>query len=84
MVYSLLYYFQFFLTFAVEVGGLAQLARACDWQSQGREFDSPNLHTNNETVITLSCSCLFYLNPLMNTQVNNQPGASPIFQSFPF
>ena len=26
------------------IGGLAQLARACDWQSQGREFDSPNLH----------------------------------------
>lgn len=25
-------------------GGLAQLARACDWQSQGQGFDSPNLH----------------------------------------
>ena len=34
-------------------GGLAQLARACDWQSQGREFDSPNLHGDNETVIKL-------------------------------
>ena len=26
------------------IGGLAQLARACDWQSQGQGFDSPNLH----------------------------------------
>jgi hypothetical protein len=26
------------------LGGLAQLARACDWQSQGQGFDSPNLH----------------------------------------
>ncbi len=25
-------------------GGLAQLARAFDWQSKGQEFDSPNLH----------------------------------------
>ena len=43
-------------------GGLAQLARACDWQSQGREFDSPNLHSYNQTVINESCGCLFYLN----------------------
>ena len=45
------YYFQFFLTFATQIGGLAQLARACDWQSQGQGFDSPNLHPNNQTVI---------------------------------
>jgi hypothetical protein len=25
-------------------GGLAQLARALDWQSKGQGFDSPNLH----------------------------------------
>jgi hypothetical protein len=25
-------------------GGLAQLARAFDWQSKGQGFDSPNLH----------------------------------------
>ena len=34
-------------------GGLAQLARACDWQSQGQGFDSPNLHFNNETVMKI-------------------------------
>ena len=27
-------------------GGLAQLARAFDWQSKGQGFDSPNLHKN--------------------------------------
>ena len=32
-------------------GGLAQLARAFDWQSKGRGFDSPMLHTANEAVI---------------------------------
>ena len=30
-------------------GGLAQLARACDWQSQGQGFDSPNLHPRPPT-----------------------------------
>jgi hypothetical protein len=35
----------------VAAGGLAQLARACDWQSQGQGFDSPNLHSDNETVM---------------------------------
>ena len=25
-------------------GDIAQLARACDWQSQGQGFDSPYLH----------------------------------------
>ena len=25
-------------------GGIAQLARAFDWQSKGQEFDSPYLH----------------------------------------
>ena len=34
-------------------GGLAQLARACDWQSQGQGFDSPNLHSDNKTVIKI-------------------------------
>jgi hypothetical protein len=27
-------------------GGLAQLARAFDWQSKGRQFDSDILHQN--------------------------------------
>ncbi len=34
-------------------GDIAQLARACDWQSQGQGFDSPYLHkvTNFQLVI---------------------------------
>ena len=35
-------------------GGLAQLARACDWQSQGREFDSPNLHSDKKAIMNFS------------------------------
>ena len=31
-------------TFAATKGGIAQLARAFDWQSKGQEFDSPYLH----------------------------------------
>ena len=77
MVCSLFYYFQFFLTFAVAAGGLAQLARACDWQSQGQGFDSPNLHTINQTVIILNYGCLFYL----NTQVDFYLLSLPIFQT---
>jgi len=50
-------------------GGLAQLARACDWQSQGQGFDSPNLHFNNQTVIKYVYGCLFYLNTQSNTQI---------------
>jgi hypothetical protein len=34
--------------FARSKGGLAQLARAFDWQSKGQGFDSPNLHQNKE------------------------------------
>ncbi len=30
--------------FAAAKGGLAQLARAFDWQSKGHRFDSGNLH----------------------------------------
>lgn len=30
--------------FCKTFGGLAQLARAFDWQSKGQGFDSPNLH----------------------------------------
>lgn len=32
-------------------GDIAQLARACDWQSQGQGFDSPYLHPNNKAVM---------------------------------
>ncbi len=32
------------LTFATEIGALAHLARAFDWQSRGDEFESRMLH----------------------------------------
>jgi hypothetical protein len=34
--------------FASSKGGLAQLARAFDWQSKGQRFDSAILHVENE------------------------------------
>jgi hypothetical protein len=52
--------FNFCLHLPGKDGGLAQLARACDWQSQGQGFDSPNLHANNKTVINELYDCLFY------------------------
>ena len=44
--------FNFLLNLSNLTGGLAQLARACDWQSQGQGFDSPNLHVNEAVMIT--------------------------------
>jgi hypothetical protein len=35
----------FLLNLNSSFGDLAQLARACDSQSQGRGFDSPHLHS---------------------------------------
>ena len=32
----------------MQVGALAQLARAFDWQSRGQRFDSAMLHRNNK------------------------------------
>ena len=32
------------IIFAASNGGIAQLARAFDWQSKGQGFDSPYLH----------------------------------------
>ena len=32
------------IIFAAANGGIAQLARAFDWQSKGQGFDSPYLH----------------------------------------
>ncbi len=32
-------------------GALAQLARAFDWQSRGREFDSHTLHKENQALV---------------------------------
>jgi hypothetical protein len=43
--------YHIFLKFAQILGGLAQLARAFDWQSKGQEFDSPNLHKDNQAVM---------------------------------
>ena len=37
-------YSDFFLNLRCFDGGLAQLARAFDWQSKGQGFDSPRLH----------------------------------------
>ena len=35
---------EYFFIFAAGFGGLAQLARAFDWQSKGHRFDSDILH----------------------------------------
>ena len=43
-VYEGFKYSFFFLNLRCFDGGLAQLARAFDWQSKGQGFDSPNLH----------------------------------------
>ena len=37
-------YYQIIFIFAPANGGIAQLARAFDWQSKGLGFDSPYLH----------------------------------------
>jgi hypothetical protein len=38
---------EYFFIFAAGFGGLAQLARAFDWQSKGHRFDSDILHADN-------------------------------------
>ncbi len=43
------------------IGGLAQLARAFDWQSKGHRFDSDILHQENKGVRELPSWALFYL-----------------------
>jgi hypothetical protein len=48
------YNYHIFLKFAQNSGGLAQLARAFDWQSKGQEFDSPNLH-NDQGIVQRGC-----------------------------
>ena len=45
-----MFVFNFLLNLRQFSGGLAQLARACDWQSQGQGFDSPNLHKGRENI----------------------------------
>ncbi len=41
------------------IGGLAQLARAFDWQSKGHRFDSDILHIKNKGVRGLPLWALF-------------------------
>ncbi len=43
-------------------GGLAQLARAFDWQSKGQEFDSPILHIAVKELQAICDSFLFGYN----------------------
>ena len=42
-------------------GALAQLARARDWQSRGRRFDSAMLHTDYQAVMKAFRNCFFVL-----------------------
>jgi hypothetical protein len=47
-------------TFSNCFGGLAQLARAFDWQSRGHGFDSHILHPENQRVTMLKhCNSFF-------------------------
>ena len=39
-----------FFIFAPSIGGLAQLARAFDWQSKGHRFDSDILHSDYQAL----------------------------------
>ena len=50
-------------TFASEFsdGVLAQLARAFDWQSRGREFDSHTLHRIEKTGYCVKCTMACFL-----------------------
>ncbi len=52
------------------IGGLAQLARAFDWQSKGQGFDSPILHIENQGVRGLPLWALFLFNILCNILFN--------------
>ena len=49
-------------TFAVEFseGVLAQLARAFDWQSRGREFDSHTLHRIEKQAVVQNIQWLVF------------------------
>ncbi len=46
----ILYKNNYFCDVKFYFGGIAQLARAFDWQSKGQGFDSPYLHQNNKKV----------------------------------
>ena len=46
--------------FAHSNGGLAQLARAFDWQSKGHRFDSDILHRKSKSYRRKICNSFFY------------------------
>ena len=49
-----------FSTFA-NSGGLAQLARAFDWQSRGQGFDSPRLHKKPQAKLGVFLIMVYYV-----------------------
>ena len=53
-------WFKNILIFATSIGGLAQLARAFDWQSKGHRFDSDILHLKIKE-LQLICSSFFII-----------------------
>jgi hypothetical protein len=59
-------------------GGLAQLARACDWQSQGQGFDSPNLHNFKSKFYLNALKLLTKKTPSLINGVKNLPDRIPI------
>jgi hypothetical protein len=48
------------LKFILSIGDIAQLARACDWQSQGQGFDSPYLHKHRVQINAEPCKHIVY------------------------
>ena|GEM_PF-2500244 len=52
-------------TFAVANGELAQLARAFEWHSKGRRFDSDILHKLTQRIRFLVC-CVFCFAPFQH------------------
>ena len=49
-----------FIYICIRIGGLAQLARAFDWQSKGQRFDSAILHKKElQGIATLFCLSYF-------------------------
>jgi hypothetical protein len=49
-----LFSIKFLKSYTKYPGDVAQLARALDWQSRGREFESHLLHLRKKTVFKLS------------------------------
>ncbi len=49
--YSCIDFLKYYYICRAKAGGLAQLARAFDWQSKGQRFDSAILHFENTKTI---------------------------------